>query len=336
MIKYVIGILFVFVLASFLVDSQPISTDLVEIPEGFPEIIFPEDNKLTTERIALGKRLFFDTLLSKDYSISCASCHKPHLGFSDNSQFSIGSNLALGKSNAPTLANVAYSPYLNRDGGVPTLEMQVLVPIQEHLEFDMNILVIAERMNQDSSYIEMSNDAYNRLPDPYVITRALASFERTLISGESRFDKYFYQGSKNELNHEEIEGMKLFFSDRAQCSTCHSGFAFTNYEFENNGLYNQYPDSGRIRLTGFEIDRAKFKVPTLRNIEYTSPYMHDGSFETIEDVIEHYNSGIISHKNLSENLQPMHFTENEKKHLGAFLKSLSDREFITNKKFQNL
>ena len=302
---------------------------LVIIPGGFPEIEYPVGNEPTKERIALGKALFFDTVLSRDFSISCASCHKPHLGFSDNQKFSIGSNLAIGTSNAPTLANVAYSPYLNRDGGVPTLEMQVLVPIQEHVELDMNILEIAERLNENATYVQMSMAAYDRIPDPYVITRALSAYERTLISGESKYDKYFYQGDKKQLSREEKKGMELFFSEKAHCSTCHSGFTFTNYAFENNGLYEAYPDSGRIRLTGLEKDRALFKVPTLRNVEYTAPYMHDGSIESIEEVIEHYSSGVATHKNLSNNLKKFEFTAKEQKQLVAFLKSLSDEEFIT-------
>ena len=329
MIKYILGIGVAFMFANFLIvhDSKE-DESLIIIPIGFPEIDFPEDNLPSVERINLGKRLFFDTLLSKDFSVSCASCHKPHLAFSDNLRFSIGSDLSEGKSNAPSLANVAYSPYLNRDGGVPTLEMQVLVPIQEHLELDMNILEIAERMNEDPSYIDMSMIAYNRVPDPYVITRALANFERTLISGQSRFDQYYYQGDKKQLTKEERKGMDLFFSDKAQCSSCHGGFTFTNYAFENNGLYEQYVDSGRIRLTAEESDRALFKVPTLRNLEFTSPYMHDGSMETIEEVIEHYSNSIAAHKNRSIKLRSFHFSKKEKEHLVAFLKSLSDEKFI--------
>ncbi|MFK7756594.1 MAG: cytochrome-c peroxidase [Flavobacteriales bacterium] len=301
----------------------------MDVPKGFPEISYPEGNEPSPERIALGKALFFDPVLSKDFTVSCASCHKPHLGFSDSQKFSIGADLALGKSNAPTLTNVAYSPYLNRDGGVPTLEMQVLVPIQEHVELDMNILEIAERLNRDSIYVQMSRAAYDRVPDAFVITRALACYERTLISGNSRFDKYYYQNDKSQLTRTERKGMKLFFSEKAQCSTCHSGFTFTNYAFENNGLYVEYPDSGRIRLTREEADRALFKVPTLRNLELTAPYMHDGSLETIEDVIEHYSTGVATHKHLSKNIKKFDFSSKEKEQLVAFLKSLTDEEFIT-------
>lgn len=303
---------------------------LLATPIGFPQIKYPEGNEPTPERLALGKALFFDTVLSRDFSTSCASCHKPHLAFSDDQKFSTGVDNALGKSNAPTLSNVAYSPYLNRDGGVPTLEMQVLVPIQEHLEMDMNILDIATRLNLDSHYVSMSMQAYNRIPDPYVITRALANYERTLISGESRYDKYSFQDDKAQLTEQEIKGKDLFFSERAQCSTCHSGFTFTNFAFENNGLYENYLDSGRIRLTGLESDRALFKVPTLRNVEYTAPYMHDGSHNTLEEVIEHYSSGVVQHKNLSDRVKNFGFSDEEKKQLVAFLKSLSDEKFILN------
>lgn len=307
---------------------------ILYVPKGFPEPDFPVDNQFTIERWQLGKRLFFDPILSSDQTISCASCHKPELSFSDEKQLSFGIEERIGTRNAPTLANVAYHPYYTREGGVPTLEMQILVPIQEHAEFDFNILLIAERLLHDSSYVQQSLVAFNRIPDPFVITRAIATFERTLISGESRYDQYIH-GDHPALSVAEKNGMNLFFSERLSCATCHSGFNFTNYSFQNNGLYAEYTDPGRFRLTNNEADRALFKVPTLRNVEVTAPYMHDGSLSSLKDVIEHYNQGGTNHPHKSNLVKPLNLSEQEKEDVVAFLKSLTDAHFITNPKFKN-
>ena len=314
--------------------NTPSTVLAIDTPKGFPEVEHPEGNEHSLARWSLGKKLFYDPIMSRDNSISCASCHSPELAFSDKMALSVGVDGARGTQNAPTLSNVAYNPYLTRAGGVPTLEMQILVPIQEHNEFDNNVLVIAERMAADSDYVAMSRRAYDRAPDPFVITRALACFERSLISGNSRYDQEVVQGKSDILTEEERAGMTLFFSDRSQCSSCHGGFNFTDYRFANNGLYTQYPDSGRYRLTLEEEDRALFKVPTLRNLSFTAPYMHDGSLASLEQVIEHYSTGIQPHKNLSENLSPLGFDAQEKKHLLAFLRSLDDYSFVTDERFK--
>jgi len=306
---------------------------LMEIPKGFPEIEVPEDNEFTKARWDLGKRLFFDPAMSLDSSISCASCHHPELAFSDEVAFSLGVEERPGTRNSPSLANVAYQPYLTREGGVPTLEMQILVPIQEHNEFDFNIVLIADRLKTDASYVEMAEAAYDRELDAFVITRALACFERSLLSGYSPFDQRQNYDKEEALSNEAINGMELFYSDRTNCSKCHSDFNFTNYAFENNGLYDDYPDTGRFRVTGEDADLALFKVPGLRNIELTAPYMHDGSFDTLEEVVEHYQSGGSNHPNKSSLIQPLTLTESEKSDLVQFLKSLTDEAFISNPLF---
>jgi cytochrome c peroxidase len=314
-------------------QSEPSAEPLLAVPEGFPAPVFPEGNELTQERWALGKRLFFDPILSSDRTVSCASCHLPEMAFTDGKQFSEGVDGRLGNRNAPTLANVAYHPYYTREGGVPTLEMQILVPIQEHAEFDMNILDIAERLNADSSYVRESRAAYDRVPDAFVITRSIACFERTMLSGNSPYDQYL-QGKTNVLTAAERRGMDLFFGEKTNCSQCHGGFNFTNYAFENNGLYEDYPDPGRFRLTGDEADRALFKVPTLRNVGVTAPYMHDGSLPTLESVIEHYNSGGKNHPHKSGLVKPLGLTAAERADLAAFLESLTDDDFLNNPKFK--
>jgi cytochrome c peroxidase len=315
--------------------EQPVppAEPLLAVPEGFPAPVFPEGNELTPERWALGKRLFFDPILSSDHSVSCASCHLPEMAFTDGKQFSEGVEGRLGTRNAPTLANVAYHPYYTREGGVPTLEMQVLVPIQEHAEFDFNILLIAERLNGDSGYVRESRAAYERAPDAFVITRSIACFERTMLSGGSRCDE-FLNGKTSTLTAAERRGKDLFFSEKLACSQCHGGFNFTNYAFENNGLYEDYPDPGRFRLTGKEADRALFKVPTLRNAGVTAPYMHDGSLPTLEAVVEHYNGGGKDHPHKSQLIKPLNLTNQEKTDLIAFLKTLTDDDFLDNPKFR--
>ncbi|MCO4807655.1 MAG: c-type cytochrome [Flavobacteriales bacterium] len=321
-------------------DSDPVVLDQPVldpemVPVGFPLVDVPEDNAYSPERWLLGKKLFYDPVLSADYSISCASCHDPERAFAVNEKFSLGVGSEIGTRNSPSLANVAYHPSFTREGGVPSLEMQVLVPIQEHNEFNTNIIVIADRLNEDEEYIEMSRAAYGRLPDPFVITRAIANFERTLLSGNSRYDKAVFQNETGVLSPKEMEGLNLFFSAKTGCSDCHSGLNFTNYQFENNGLYADYPDVGRFRLTTDSSDIARFKVPSLRNIALTYPYMHDGSFQTLKDVINHYNMGGENHPNKSEKIRVLNLKETEVEALEAFLLTLTDNQFVHNKLYQD-
>jgi cytochrome c peroxidase len=301
---------------------------LMHTPIGFSTMLVPDSNAYTPERWALGKRLFYETKLSKGNTVSCASCHKPQFAFGDNTALSLGDGNAIGTSNVPTLANIGYHPYYTRAGGVPTLEMQILVPIQEHNEFNSNILDIAQALAQDASYVNQSMAAYNRTPDAYVITRALANFERSLISGNSAFDQFYYQGWGTALSASAQRGYQLFNSVRTNCSSCHSGFNFTDYSFKNNGLYKVYADSGRMRLTKLESDRALFKVPTLRNIALTAPYMHDGSIKSLADVVAHYNTGGKQHSNQSTLVKPLKLSAQEQQDLIAFLQSLTDTSFV--------
>lgn len=307
---------------------------LLQIPVGFPQPQIPADNALTAERIALGKRLFYDPILSRDSTISCASCHKQSLAFADSMATSPGVEGRPGVRNSPTLANVAYQKTLLREGGLPTLEMQILVPIQEHNEFDFNILSIMERLEKNPEYVQMAQQAYGRKPDPFVITRSIAAFERTLLSGNSAFDQWYFQGKKRALSPEAQRGFALFNSERLGCNQCHSGFLFTNQAVANNGLYETYADPGRMRLTGLESDRAVFKIPTLRNAALTAPYMHDGSLKTLDAVIDHYQTGGRPHPNKSPLLKPFHLTPAERRDLLAFLTSLTDPSFLQNPDFQ--
>lgn len=315
----------------------PPATDeyVLQVPAGFSMPEIPVDNALTKSRIALGRRLFYDPVLSADSTRSCASCHAPQLAFSDSTAVSFGISHRAGTRNSPSLANVAYQQRLLREGGVPTLEMQVLVPIQEHNEFDFNILLVAERLQRMPEYHKMAETAYGRPPDAFVITRSIAAFERTLLSGNAPFDQWFFKGNNEAVSSSTKRGYDLFMDERLGCGKCHGGFLFTNQGFTNNGLYETYPDSGRIRLTGLEIDRAVFKVPSLRNISLTAPYMHDGSLETLDAVIDHYQTGGKSHPNKSPLLKPFVLSPVERADLRAFLNSLTDTEFISNPEFRN-
>ena len=278
--------------------------------------------------------MFYDPLLSRDSSISCGSCHLAANAFSDNVKFSTGVDGLQGTRNSPSLANIGYHPYFMREGGVPTLEQQVLVPIQEHVEMDFNLVAAAGRVAQIEAYNNISQKAYGRDIDYYVITRAIACFERTLISGNSRYDKFTYQGLTSSLTEMEVRGKELFFSNKTKCSTCHSDFNFTNYGFANNGLYETYQDEGRYILTGDPMDFSKFKVPSLRNVALTAPYMHDGSINTLTEVVEHYNGGGANNPNKDSSIQALNLSESEKQELVAFLKALTDYEFISDTRFQ--
>lgn len=321
-----------FISLSACVDDGAIEDDLnqslweIDI-EPLESILEPDDNVYSEKRAYLGELLFFDTKLSRDSSISCASCHQPQFAFSDNLDMSPGVESRPGFRNAPSLTNVAFQPYLTREGGVPSLEQHVLVPFQESNEFDLNILHAQERISADSQYVVLSNEAYGRDPDFFVIARALSNYQRTLISNESPFDQFYFGKKGNAMTHEEKQGMRLFFSDRLSCSECHSGPNYTSFGFENNGLYQTYEDPGRFRLTGDSADLAKFKIPMLRNLKYTAPYMHDGSLPSLDDVIEHYNHGGEHHENTNQSIQPLNLTQKEKSDLKAFLLSLSDDLF---------
>ena len=304
-------------------------------PRGFPPLPFPAANAYTAARWRLGKKLFYDPVLSIDGSLSCGSCHQAEFAFADDRAFSPGVANRAGTRNAPALINLAYQPYFLREGGLPTLEMQILVPIQEENEFDHNIVDIAEVLKLDPEYVRMSQEAYAREPDAFVITRAIATFERTLVSGNSAYDKAEFQQCQEALTVAQQRGKALFFGPKANCSHCHNGLNFTNNAFENNGLYETYADVGRMRLSKDSADLARFKVPSLRNVALTAPYMHDGSITTLEAVISHYDQGGFAHPNKNPILKPIGLSQREKEDLLQFLNALTDTDFISDPRFQD-
>jgi len=304
----------------------------LQLPEGFVPPTIPADNQLTRERIELGKKLFYDPILSRDTTISCATCHLPSKAFADNLPVAVGIHGREGFRNSPSLANVAWHPYFFREGGSPNLEAQALGPIADEFEMDLTIAEAAERLRNDEEYIEMSENAYDREPNAYVISRALASFQRILVSSDAPYDQYF-RGDETALTPQQNNGKELFFN-QLQCATCHTGFNFTNYNFENNGLYQNYADEGRARFTTQPNDIGKFKTPSLRNVALTPPYMHDGSLPTLESVIEHYNSGGNIHPNKNPLIQPLNLNTQQKSDLISFLQSLTDQTFINNPEYR--
>lgn len=289
-------------------------------------------SKIDSVKVLLGKRLFFDSIMSRDYSLSCASCHFPKKAFTDGKVKSVGIRQQQVGRNAPSLANVVFQDSgFHWDRGVPSLEMQILVPVQEHNEFDFDLGLIAERMKRDSIYLSLCETAFQDEPNPFAITQSIACFERTIISNQSKFDRYM-SGEFYALNASEKKGMKLFFEELS-CSKCHSGENFSNFSLQNNGLYKlAYPyDSGRMRITGLEKDRDKFKVPSLRNIAITYPYMHDGSLEDLNQVIDHYAHGGKIHPNKSQYIKSFDIDQKEKDHLIDFFNSLTDSAFLLKK-----
>lgn len=295
----------------------------LNVPGNFPTPFFPEG--LTKEKFVLGKKLFSDKNLSLNKTISCASCHNPNNAFSDNISLSMGLHGKSTLRNAAPLFNLVYQKNFSRDGGVPRLELQVLSPILDSAEMGMNVEELVKRLGGSKEYRDLFTDAYNSPPDVKGLSHALSTYLRTLISGNSHYDKVM-QGKEN-FTDEERKGKDLF-EGKAGCVNCHSGFRFSNGEFYNTGLYEEYKDKGVGRITGKKEDIGKFKVPSLRNLGYTAPYMHDGSLVNLEDVIEHYDKGGWYHQNKSVLIKSLNLSSEEKKQLIAFLSALNDPSFL--------
>jgi cytochrome c peroxidase len=282
---------------------------------------FPLDNPANPDAAKLGERLFFDPILSIDSTISCGSCHKPEMGFATNDAVTPGVDGALGKRNSPSLMNVGFQPYFMREGGVPSLEMQVLVPLGDETEMAHNVVDAVRRLNRNSSYRNEFLAVYGDTASPYLLVRALANFERTLIDFSSAFDSYI-NGEGSSLSAEAVKGGQLFYG-KANCVECHSGVLLTDFSFANNGsAILDSSDYGRELLTNESDDRYVFKTPSLRFVKQTAPYMHDGSVSTLAAVIDQYNSGGVSHSFTDPRIQPLDLSTAERNQLLAFLEAL--------------
>ena len=288
---------------------------------AYPVLEYPADNPNNAAAASLGERLFFDPILSVDSSISCGSCHKPELGFATNDRVTPGVGGVLGKRNSPSLLNVGYQPYFMREGGVPSLEMQVLVPLGDATEMAHNVVDAVRRLNRNTSYRNEFLTVYGDTASAFLLVRALANFERTLVDFDAPFD-HFIQGDATALSNEAIKGGKLFYG-KAACVQCHSGVLLTDFGFANNGTaIVDSTDYGRELLTNESGDRYVFKVPSLRKVQITAPYMHDGSVSTLADVVEQYNTGGANHSYTDSRIEPLGLSGSEKAQLVAFLEAL--------------
>jgi len=313
----------------------------LDVPAGLPEMNIPATNPLTVEGIALGRKLFFDPILSADSTQSCGSCHDPKKYFVDaENQFSIGIDGIAGNRNSMPLFNVGYSKSLFWDGGAPTLEDQAIDPIVNPIEMHNTWKKAVSDLQKTSDYPSLFEVAFpesDSIETKYVV-RALAQFERTLLSANSKFDQN--RAGTYEFTAQEQRGLDVYIAeDKGDCFHCHSfGGTFTDFEMRNNGLDLVYKDSGRYRVTFNPADIGKFKTPTLRNILFTAPYMHDGRFKTIRECIDHYNTGVQDHPNASPLVTQRpkgRMSEQDIDDLIAFLGTLTDEEFINNPAFQN-
>lgn len=302
----------------------------------FPMPSLPIDNPLIAERVTLGEKLFQEKSFSRDNSMSCVACHQPDKGFSDPRTVSIGVHGDAGDRNSMTLLNLAWKKEFFWDGRATSLRQQVLMPVQEHAEMDENLERVAEKLAADPQYPPLFARAFGSAAiNARNISLALEQFLLTLTSYRSKFD--LAMAGKAELAAEERRGFELFMTEYeprmgqrgADCFHCHGGALFTDHGYHNNGLEDQPDDAGRAKVTGKETDRGKFSTPTLRNVALTAPYMHDGRFKTLEEVVNHYSEGVHRSANLDANLakhppEGMQLSPSDKKALVAFLRSLTD------------
>lgn len=353
--------------------SGAASSYVWDLPPGFPRPKVPADNPMTTAKVELGRHLFFDTRLSKDGTFSCASCHEQSKAFTDGKAQGVGVTGDVHPRGSMSLTNIGYSPVLTWAN--PTqrrLETQALVPMfgDDPVELGLSGMeqTLLARLGAEPRYQKLFADAFPADADPINLanlTRAIASFERTMISGRSPYDRFRTGEDPNAISASAKRGEALFFSEETECFHCHGGFNFTEtadyvgkgfveIEFHNTGLYNidgqgsyPAPNTGVMAISEDEEDMGKFKAPTLRNIALTAPYMHDGSVPTLEAAIAHYeaggrtvesgpNKGVGSASPLkSAFVKGFTLTEQERKDLKAFLESLTDTAFTTDPRFGN-
>jgi cytochrome c peroxidase len=320
----------------------------LEIPILFEEKliapIIPANNPLTEEGVALGKKLFFDSILSGDGSQSCASCHNPKKAFTDQQQFSDGIQGKFGKRNAMPLFNLAWNfdERFAWDGKEFGLEEQALEPVSNPIEMHANWKKVADRLQQNKAYPNLFFKAFGTSKiDSILVTKAIAQFERTLISGNSKFDQFLRE--ETTLTPEEQNGFDVFMDEaKGDCFHCHGSDnnpLWTDNKFHNNGLDATFQDIGLAEVTGNPNDNGKFKSPSIRNLAFTAPYMHDGRFTTLEEVIDHYSEGLKKSATIDPlmknvNKGGVQLSTRDKTDLKAFLITLSDNDFNSNAAFQ--
>ncbi|GJM32427.1 MAG: methylamine utilization protein [Saprospiraceae bacterium] len=305
--------------------------------DRFVKMQIPADNPLTEQGITLGRQLFFDPILSADSTQSCASCHQPDKAFTDGLSKSKGVHKLEGRRSAMSLVNVGYFyKGLFWDGRVPSLEAQALIPVEDSLEMGNTWEVVEKRLRQHPDYPSLFRQAFGSTCtdsiDRFLVAKAIAQYERTLVSYNAPYDQVMR--GEAVFTVAEKRGFDIFFDASSslpvsECGHCHLDPLFTNLDFLNNGIQkvgtlDNFPDKGRGAITGVYYDNGQFRVPSLRNIELTAPYMHDGRFKTLEAVIDHYASGGHFAENLNPNVRKLHLSARDKADLIAFLRTLTD------------
>lgn len=309
-------------------DQYPTVDDLVSLgySDEWPETFYHPDNQLSVARIELGRHLFYDKRLSRDSSISCSSCHLQSHAFSDTIPVSPGIMGRIGFRNAPSLMNLSFVGRAHKDGGVQSIDLQAITPIEDHNEMDLSLVHAVQRIKNDSLYQSLAQAGYERGIDNYTVVFSLGNFVKSLVSKESKFDAV--QQGQSAFTSLERQGYQLF---KDNCSTCHTPPWFASNAYLNNGTKLDYSkDQGRMRVSMDSLDLGKFRVPSLRNIELTYPYMHDGSFKSLDSVLAHYAKGGQAHYNRDSRVATINLTKKDQNALKAFLQTLSDPSISKN------
>lgn len=310
-------------------------------------IEYPADNPMTNEGIALGRKLFYETALSDDYSMSCASCHRQENAFNDIRQFSVGTDGSVGTRQAMSTFNLLWDDFLFWDGRAPSIEAQAFGPVTNPVEMRNTWPTVESRLRGDANYPALFEQAFGSPGiDSVRIVKAIAQFERTMLSFNSRFDRFRYEGDITALTMQEQNGYRIFKRE-AHCVDCHVEPLFVSHGMRNNGLDLVPVDLGFGGVTGSPSHNGLFKVTTLRNIEVTPPYMHDGRFATLEEVVDFYVDGVqLNSPNLDDHMLPWSLVPNgalgtlplssqDRADLVAFMKTLTDQEFLTDPEFSD-
>ena len=309
------------------------------VPANFPKPIYDfKDNPVTSNGFKLGRILFYDPLLSKDKSISCANCHQSFAAFANlDHAVSHGVDECLGTRNAPPLFNLAWQKEFMWDGGVHHIEISPMNAMTNPCEMATDLNTIVNRLQETKIYGSLFKAAFGTDEiNSQRVFRAMAQFTSMLVSANSKYDEYVRHEAGGIFTADEKAGYALF---KSNCSTCHQEPLFTDLSYRNNGLDLKSEDIGRDSITHRETDRGEFRVPSLRNIELTSPYMHDGRFDDLKQVLEHYNSGVKNTANLDSELHKagtlgLRLNTKEQSQLIAFFKTLTDTAFVNDKRFQ--
>ncbi len=332
------------------ISYEPIFVDPPR-PQGFPEMVIPENNPLTEAGIELGRHLFYDPILSRDSTIACASCHFPSAGFSDNNALAIGIDGQVSPRSSMSLLDVGFfNNGLFWDGRSDNLEEQVPDPIVNPLEMHSMLPDVVNDLKNHENYPKMIRKAFGIKQVDEIsidhVSKSVSQFMRMIVSsGESKYDRVFAPGSFELFTDEELNGYDMFFDlsfdvPDAECGHCHNAPLFTTNQYFNNGLQEDqgnlsFPDNGRGNITGRRIDNGKMRAPSLRNIAMRTPYMHDGSLNSLEEVVEHYNSGGHPAENRDPLIRPLGLTESQKSDLIAFLHTLTDTAALNNPQLSN-